>query len=264
MKYKLVALDMDGTLLNDQYEITPRTARAIATAVSRGVLVTLATGRTFRSACYYARVLGLNLPLIAYNGGLIKEVLTERVLLHRPIHLSAARDLVDYIQGLGLYLKVYVDDILLVEKETEKTVVFALQHRIRYRAVGDLKSFLKKEPTMLVVIEPEEIVDALKDLLDREWQKKVRSFKSNPQSLDIVHPKASKVEALRFLAHKYEVKPEEVLAIGNEMNDLEMIDWAGLGVAMGNATPSVLKRADYVTADNNHDGVALVLEKFVL
>ncbi|MCL4425078.1 MAG: Cof-type HAD-IIB family hydrolase [Firmicutes bacterium] len=264
MKYRLVALDMDGTLLNDQYEISPRTAAAIARAVSRGVLVTLATGRTFRSAYFYAKDLGLNLPLIAYNGGLIKEVFSGEIHLNRPIYLPTARALVDFLQGRGHYLKVYIDDKLFVAKETEETVAFASRHRIMYEAVGDLKPFLTKEPSMMVVVEAEETVNALKDWLDRDWHNKISSFKSNPRSLDIVHPEASKAEALRFLARKFRVRSEEVLAIGNEMNDLEMIGWSGLGVAMGNASSFVLGRADYVTADNNHDGVAEVLERFVL
>ncbi len=265
-KYRMLAVDLDDTLLNDRFKISPLNKDYIQRAREVGVHVTLATGRMFRSALPYARELGINLPLITYQGALVKEAGSGEVLLHRPVPLEVAREAVAWVSSLGYHVNVYLNDKLYVEKLTPEAETYQKISGIPAHPVGDLLALLDQgeAPTKVLVVGQEGPLDELAEQMCRHFGRALHICKSKPHFLELSHPEATKGHALDTLASRWGVTREQVIAIGDSYNDLEMIEYAGLGVVMGNARPDIQAKADYVTKSNEEDGVAEVIDRFIL
>lgn len=259
---------MDGTLLTDRMEITERTARCIREGLARGVRFVLATGRPFGSARPYALSLGLDLPIISYNGALVRDAVSGVQRGFRPIQRAAASEVAAYLEAGGFYTKVYAGDLLYVQEPTDETRWFAEAYGIQYRAVGSLPRFLAagdlaEEPAMLVVhADPERVASLMGEVEGVEPG--VCCYRPNAHAIDIVGAGTSKGRAVQDLAEGWGIPADRVLAVGNAGNDRDMLAFAGMGVAVANAQPDLLAMADWVTADNNSEGVAAALERFVL
>jgi len=265
--YRLLAMDLDDTLLDKSLRIGEDNLRALALARRAGVVVTLATGRMYCSALPYARQLEIDAPLITYEGALIKHAVSGEVLLHRPVPLPWALDIVARVQARGYHINIYLDDCLYVERHTEESRLYQSISRVQARAVGPLIPFMKeagKDPTKVLVIAGEEKLDELAAELKPLYGSDLHITKSKPYFLEFSHPQATKGHALAVVAAYYGFEPAEVIAVGDSYNDLEMIEWAGLGVAVANAPPQIRARADFVTASHDNGGVARVVEKFIL
>ncbi|ABO51558.1 Cof-like hydrolase [Desulforamulus reducens MI-1] len=261
--YKLLAIDLDDTLLNGQLKISSRNKEYIKRAQEAGIHVTLATGRMYCSALRYAKELELNLPLITYQGALVKEAQTGEVLLHRPVPLVLAREVIQRGSQLGYHINVYVDDTLYVEKITPEAEVYQRISGITAHPVGNLLDFLQEDPTKVLMVGGIEELDRLGEEMRCQYGTSLHICKSKPHFLEFSHPQATKGLALDTLAKGWGLTAEQVIAIGDAPNDLEMIDYAGLGVVMGNGEPEVKAKADYVTHSNEEDGVAEVIAKFI-
>lgn len=260
-------MDLDDTLLDKNLQISEENRQALALARRAGVAVTLATGRMYRSALPFAQELEIDAPLITYQGALVKHPVTQEVLLHRPVPLQYALDIIARVNTLGYHINVYLDDRLYVERHTEEMLLYQSISRVNAEAVGPLIPFLKQageEPTKVLVIAREEQLDELAGELRSLYGEKLHITKSKPYFLEFSHPGATKGHALASVAAYCGLEPGEVIAVGDSYNDLEMIDWAGLGVVVANARPEIQARADYVTASNEENGVARVVEKFIL
>lgn len=261
---KLVAVDLDDTLLDSALKISPRVKEAVRNASEKGVRVVLATGRMFCSTVPFARELGLTTPLITYQGALVKEHLTGREIFYRPVALDLARDVIGHLSPTGFHLQVYVDDTLCMPHLTPEGERYARISRVTPRVVGDLLGFLRVPPTKIVMVAPEEEIDRLLPELLTRYAGVLHVSKSKPYFLEFSDPGATKGEALRRLAEEFGVPREEVMAIGDSYNDIPMLEFAGTAVVMANARPEIKACATYVTAGNYEDGVALAIERFVL
>ncbi len=262
---KLVALDLDGTLLSRKLEILPETREAIARAHDRGVQFAIVTGRMYQSSTPFAKELGLEgMPLIAYNGALIREYPSGRIIHHDPVPLETCRALAAFCEARGLHLQAYVDDELYVPDLGPATQQYLAIARVRAHPVGSLFLWLPQPSTKLLIIDQPERIPALaaevKELLDEA----VEVHSSYPEFLEVVGRNVSKGRALEVVAASLGVAREEVMAIGDGMNDLSMIRWAGTGVAMAHAPEPVREAADYVTQFGPGEGVAEALERLVL
>lgn len=267
--FRLVALDMDGTLLTDDLELTEHTSACIRAASARGVRFVLATGRPYCSARPYALRLGMDLPMICYNGALVREAASPTALVNRPMASGVASEMAAFFQDAGLYFKVYAEDILHVCAPTDETRYFSRVYGVPTREVGDLAEALATgavvAPSMMVVRAPrEEDVPVLREELLMRWAGWIDAFCPTRHGLDIVSAGTSKGEALKRLAAAWGIEAAAVMAVGNGGNDLDMLMWAGLGVAVANASEELLSRADRVVPDNNHEGVAEAIERFIL
>ncbi|MGO4529814.1 Cof-type HAD-IIB family hydrolase [Paenibacillus sp. 2TAF8] len=264
MTYKLIAIDIDDTLINDNKEVTPATQTALEQAVAHGVVVTLATGRAYASAQALARQTKLNVPIITYQGALVKNLLDEKVLYERYVPQDASRKLFDYCLEKNLHLQTYIDDKLYAREENQKLLDYAKLNGTQYYIESDfIKVIEQPTPKLLIIDEPDyldQVAVELRELLGPE----VHITKSKPYFLEIMHNEGTKGHALTFLADHFGHQLSECIAIGDSWNDHEMLEVAGLGVAMGNAIPALKELADYITASNNEDGVKEVIEKFVL
>jgi len=263
-KFKLVAVDLDDTLLSRDFQLTGRVRETIAAVRAAGVHFTISTGRMYRSAVPFARELEINIPLITYQGALVKNSLSGDTLRDYPLPLHYAREIIARIHQLGYHINAYLDDRLLVERDTPEGRGYTAMAGVEAEVVGDFLEFLDRDPTKVLVISEEPLLDRLKEELTPIYAGKVHIVKSKPHYLEFCHPCATKGEALAYLARYFEVKREAIMAIGDSYNDLEMLEFAGLGVSVANAREEVKKRSGYVTAASNGDGVVEALEKFVL
>lgn len=265
MSYKLIALDLDDTLLNEEFTMSQKNRDAIHKAIQKGVTVTLATGRMFRSTLPYAQLLGLDVPLITYHGALVKTARSQEEIFHCPVPLDIALEIIDYTEERGNHLNIYVNDHLFVREENEMIRLYVSIADVDFKAVGSLKDFLKDGPTKITMITTEE--DTLRgywDLFSKKYQTTLHVVPSKPYFLEITNVRATKGQALKALASTLGVEREEIIAIGDSYNDIDMIEYAGIGAAVENAREDVKKVADYITSSNVADGVAQVINKFIL
>lgn len=264
MQYKLVAIDLDDTLLNSDLQISSRNKQAIALARAKGVEITISTGRMYQAAVGFARELGIEAPLITYQGALVREAVSGKILEHLPVPLDLAREIIRLVRPRGWHINLYLDDRLYVEQITPAAQQYMRISKVAAEPVGDLLDFLQSAPTKVVVIGDSGEMDALGEEMKAHFGESLHITKSKPHFLEFSHPQATKGRALAELAGWLHISRDEIIAIGDSYNDLEMIRYAGLGVVMANGPAAVQKVADFVAPVNDADGVALVLEKFIL
>ena len=264
MAIKLVAVDMDDTLLDGTLRVSPRTCEAIGKAQEQGVVVTIATGRMFISALPFAEQLNIQAPLITYNGGMVRYPISKEMVFHKTIEEDVAGKVVALFHQQGWYLQSYMNDELYVVERCEKARTYEKLANVEAVAVGDEFYSMKHKPTkMLTIAEPYEIQE-IQRIINREFSGDIFTATSKPHYLELTHPSVNKGSALAALARTLAISREEIMAIGDSDNDYPMIEYAGFGVAMGNASDRVRGIAQAVTAHHNAHGVAEAIEKYVL
>ncbi|MCI3927658.1 Cof-type HAD-IIB family hydrolase [Paenibacillus sp. TRM 82003] len=263
-EYRLIAIDVDDTLLTDDLIVTEGTKAALAEAVAAGNVVTLATGRMYSSAVQIAAQLELNVPIITYQGALIKNSIDGKVLYERPVPEDAALDVVAFAEARGLHIQGYVEDRLIAKEDNDKIVAYAKLTRVPYIVNPDFRALARRGSTKLLIIDEPAVLDALIPELREVLGDRAHVTKSKPHYLEVVHPEATKGHALLHLAAHYGVAREQTIAVGDSWNDHEMVEAAGLGVAMANAVEPLKAAADYITRSNNDEGVRAVVETFLL
>lgn len=272
--YRLVALDIDGTVLDSRGEIRPRVLAAVGRAIQAGVAVTLATGRRWRAARDIASRLGIRVPVILYNGALVLDPVRESVLREQPLPPDAALDAMRHLERHGL--PVYVcrhapsgpDLYWLGEPASPAAAYFREGPRGHARPLEDVAGAAGLDVLKVFTLDLEARVRPAATETPRWLGVPLRSLLCpdipGHSLLEYWRWGTDKGSALEFLAYRLGVRRSEIVAVGDNWNDMEMIDFAGLGVAMANAVPELRQRADLVTASNDEDGVAAVLERYVL
>lgn len=264
MTFKLLALDLDDTLLDETLQISQQNREAIQRAAQKGVLVTLATGRMYCSALPYAQQLGIELPLITYHGALIKTVEGSETLYHCPVPLALAKEIIT-IAGAGHYhVNVCLNDELYVAAENEHSHYYQQVAQVKINAVGDLMPLLTQAPTKLTIIDTEKRLLILQEELQKRFGQQLVISISRPRFLEITAKQATKGQALRYLAELHQIPRSQVAAIGDSYNDLDMLEYAGMGVAVANARETVKAVADHITETNYNHGVAVFIQQYVL
>jgi len=268
MNYKLLAIDLDDTLLGEDYKISPRNLEALREVALMGIKITLATGRMFRSSLPYARQIGVELPIITYHGALIREITGEqRVLRQWGVSRDFAFEIIRLVEAEGFHVNFYHDDRIYVKENNENARYYQSIASVPLEIIDDLTEYLKQiqdEPTKLTVINREGLLPGLQAKLLEKYAGELSILRSRFEFLEITHKEATKGRALKFLTEKENISLSDVIAIGDNYNDVDMLQCAGLGVAMGNAPLNVQKEADFVTGTNKEDGVAQFLEKHIL
>ena len=262
MTYRLLALDIDGTLLDRQSDtpLTERTKRAIGSVLETGAGVTLATGRTCNSAIPFSRTLGLTLPIISYQGSLTSNPVTNEIARETPVPLPLARRLIRLLEDRGLNPYVYVRDHFYVREVTDAVRQSEEFLKIKAEPVSDLVHGIQESPTKIVVVGDAELIGGVTAMVDSNFNGAIAAMHTYDYLCEIGHPDGSKGMALGHLASSLGVKREEVVAVGDSPNDVDMIQWAGLGVAMGNAPEKVKSSADLVAKPVSEQGLALLIE----
>lgn len=267
---QLIVIDLDGTTVGESNQIQPTVKQAIQAARAKGIQVAIATGRMYRSALRFYHELELTLPLMAYQGALIQEPSSGRI--HR--HLTIARDYVAQLLDVLtqpelqaiLSVHLYIDDCLYVREATSETQTYAARSEIQPIAVGDLRHVLDRAPTKLLALSDQiELIDQLfGSLRNRYTPAELYLTKSVATFLEATHPLVNKGTAVQYLAETVlGLQAANVMTIGDNFNDLEMLQYAGVGVAMGNAPDGVKAIADWIAPTVENNGVAAAIEQFV-
>ena len=263
MQIKLIASDMDDTLLNNNRQISQRNEAAIKKAIEAGIVFTLASGRMYCSMQPYAQKLGLDVPLVSYNGALVKGALSGKVYVNHPLKLETALALLDYVKQQGHYVQVYMGDKLYVKEENEYSRRYAEISGIQPIALGEDIYHITEAPNKLLLMTTSDKFEATWQDVAEKFKGKVDVTSSKDNYLELMEPGVNKWQAVKQLAESFGIKPEEIMCIGDSNNDLSMIKNAGLGVAVANAKPQVQREAKMITASNDNNGVGLAIENIL-
>lgn len=268
MAYKVLALDIDGTLTNSKKEITPRTKAAIAAAAERGVRIVIASGRPVQGIRRFAEELELKEHdgyILSFNGGRLISCRTGEILHDVKLPLEYLPEIEALARRYRVRLMSYEgDDLICGDPEDEFLAIEAKINGLGIRKVENLaeyidfpinKCLMLGEGSYLGEVE-KKVYAALHDRLD--------VYRSEPFFLEILPKGVDKAEALKILLKRLGCGREELMACGDGYNDRTMLKYAGLGVAMANAREEVKAEADYVTLSNDEDGVAAAVERFIL
>ncbi|MFH8136182.1 sugar-phosphatase [Pantoea osteomyelitidis] len=269
MAIKLIAIDMDGTLLNPQHLITPAVKSAIDRARDKGVSIVLATGRPFVGVERYLMELDLQQEgqyCISNNGALVQRAQNGDCVAEVTLGFDDYLYIEQLARELGVHFQAFDQSHLYTPNKdiSEYTIHEASLTGIpvRYRAVEEMDR-ATRFPKLMMIDRPE-LLDKAIQRLPAKAQQSYTILKSAPYYLEILDPRVNKGYGVKMLADKLGLKQEEVMAIGDQENDLAMIEYAGTGVAMGNAIDSVKKIAQFITKTNIEDGVAHAIEELVL
>lgn len=271
MDKKTLFSDLDGTLLNDQKEITPENRAAIDRALAQGHRIVITTGRPLVSAIKQAETLGLTSPgcyLIAYNGGVIYDMGERKIIFQRTLPLELVRKVFSEANRLGTHIQTYSDTQVLVEPRNDDEAVrrYCSLIKMDFSVIPDVNQ-LTQEPVKMLLIDYHDQT-ALEHF--RQWllswgAGQLDTFFSCDQYLEVVTTGLSKGSALKQLCQTLDIPLESTCAVGDAANDIDMIEAAHIGAAMANGIDEAKAASNYITTrDNNHSGVAEVIERFIL
>lgn len=271
MKYALVALDIDGTLLNSQGELSPGVRSTIKAVVEKGVIVTLATGRRMSSTLPWARALDIDVPIVVHNGAVVVNPITKNISLQKGIPVSVANQIHEDLLKRNIPHLVYKGEdhgdtgYLLSEFGNENKALFLeyIDDHIQFVDSVEVNEAVIK----ISAIGKSQLILANLDDLSQSYgtHTNMTVYQSPTYSgVDFAHSSCSKASGINHIITELGLSFDDVIAIGDQANDLEMIKSAGLGVAMYNAPQHVKEAAAYITSSNDQDGVAQVLEEYFL
>ena len=261
--YKLVILDLDGTLLSNDSTISSYSKEILLDLAAQDVKIVLASGRPYQSMLAFAEELKLNTPLIANNGALIKRPSGE-VLAQNFIEVELAEQILNYAKQRDLHISFYFSDQICVEEITDKADVHIEEEKVMPQAVGDLKKKLDQAPINILFNLESDLMHQTVEELKEKFGKELSIAQTTSNYIDVTGQNVNKGVGLKTLLEKYNLSAEEVVAFGNNYNDIAMLKTAGLGVVTANAPSEIKEEADMVTASNEEHGVAKALEKIFI
>jgi Cof subfamily protein (haloacid dehalogenase superfamily) len=266
LPYRLLALDLDGTIVNGSLQISPRVRRALCGAMDSGVHVTLASGRPFDATRVFASDLGIQKPLICHQGALVRDACSGATYFRCTLPRHLADEVIDIVREHGWVLCLTLDDEQYVERPGPALrLLLELSPTLsEAHVVADLKALSDDALRLLVVAPSPTEADTIDKLLHERFAGRLAIVRSYSHFVEATDLGASKGQALAFLAQRLGVSQAETMAIGDNDNDADMVAWAGLGVAMGNASAAVKAAAKHITATLAEDGAALAIERFIL
>jgi Cof subfamily protein (haloacid dehalogenase superfamily) len=250
-------------LLPESLVLDERTLTAIAAARVAGIRVVVVTGRMFQSVRPYVRQAGIEDPVVCYQGAVVAEPESGRFLRHVPIPLELARETIAAVQGEGFELNCYVDDELYVAELTPAAERYAEFQSLQIHVVGDLSRWLDAPPTKLVAVDDPENLERLEARMKERFDGRLYISKSLPYFLEFASPEVTKGSGLAFLAEHLGFSREATVAFGDGENDVELLEWAGYGVAVENAHPRLTTVADWRCPPAAEEGVAQVIEAYL-
>ena len=261
-RIKLAAIDLDGTLLGSDHAISAGNRAAVRRAVGAGAVAVLASGRQFDTINAFAAHLGLSpdAPIIAYNGAMIRTHGGE-TWFHQPLPADASSVIVQYGAAHSLHLNLYLNDTLYVRDDTEYGRLYQKRTGTVPSVTGDLARFDGQQPTKLLLIDTKEITDRLLKYFQAEFGDTLTITKTEDEYLEFMAPNVSKGLALAETAKRLGLSSDQCVAFGDSYNDISMLEWAGLGVAMENARPELKAVAGRIAPSADADGVGALLDE---
>lgn len=265
MRIRLVAADLDGTLMGESRSFSPRVQAVLQVVKSQGILFTVATGRIFAEALPYLRQIPITAPVVCSQGGYIRRLDASHPLYEATMDLKLAREAIHLSRGARWHLHIYLKDIAYTDRPIGPEELYRQRFGMHVHCVPDLLTFLQQPPTKFLIMTdaPNETAE-LDEELRIHFAGRLRIVRSHPIFVEGNPLEASKAGGLAWLCSHLDIPRQAVMAIGDQDNDADMVAWAGLGVAMGNATPGVKAAARHVAPSVEEDGVAEAIARFVL
>jgi Cof subfamily protein (haloacid dehalogenase superfamily) len=265
--FKLIALDMDGTLLNEQKKISKANYDAIQKARKKGIKVILASGRPLVGFNKYLNELKLISDedfAVAFNGALVQSTKNEKTISKTTLNLNDYKDLYELSKKLNVNIHALTENTVMTPKNSKYTELESEINNIPIEIIDVDNVAVNATIVKVMFVDEPTLIDTLMDKIPKNIKDKYTIVRSAPFFLEFLDKSVNKGTGVSAIAKKLNIKQEEVICIGDAGNDIHMIKYAGLGVAMGNAFPEVKKSANYITYTNEKDGVAHVINKFIL
>lgn len=265
---KLVAIDLDGTLLNNQKQISQENQAALAKAKANGIKIVLCTGRPLKAILPYLDVLNLRGTgdySITFNGGLVQKNDTGTIVDKQALSVEDVTDLLALAKQMDMPLDVLRDEVVLCfpTSSVHQTIYPKLNPLLVFQSATQQELTAEALYNKAVVAYDQKELDQWIPAIPKEFRERFEVIKTRSNLLEFMPKGVTKAYGIRLLAKKLGIQSSEVMAIGDEENDLSMIHYAGVGVAMGNAIAAVKEAADIVTATNEENGVAQVIQQFM-
>lgn len=261
---KLISIDLDGTTLDKKHKILPENLIALREAIVRGIKVVVNTGRHYTAALPVAEEIGVNAPLISNNGARITDISTGKLIYHCPLSKEQVLMIANECRKRGWYSAASLNSVVYSDVMPPALQKFIDEgHKLDVRVTGeDYYQGWQEADSMMVLVEGPEIYQA-QDILQGKFGDELHIAISMPPCMDVMNVAAGKGKSLIWLAENYGIKREEIMAIGDSFNDIDMLQAAGLGVAVANAHEALKQVADHTTIDHEQAGVAQAIKKFV-
>lgn len=260
---KLLITDIDGTVLNEKCEFTPKIKKLFKTLTDNGTKVVLATGRMFMGADPVREQLGLNTPVVCYQGAMVRE--GDNILYSNSVDNNLAEELIKISREKKFHLNLYNNDTLIVEDDNKLFMEdYTRGRHTTYQVVNSFDDVkLGVVSKLLAIIYDEAELLALRDEMAEKFKGILSVVRSHKYYLEFTDLNATKGNALKFLMNRWNLKKEEVFASGDQDNDFDMLQNAGIKVAMGNASPKLKSIADYICPPICEDGLSCAIEKYI-
>jgi Cof subfamily protein (haloacid dehalogenase superfamily) len=266
MKYKMLVLDLDDTLLTDDYRISERNRKRLIEAQEKGVYVVLASGRPTPAMIRFADELELSKYgsfIISYNGAVITDLRNNQIIFEHGLTKEQIHDIYDFSIEHNVHILTYKDKQIVTETESEYIGVEQVITGMAINKVDCFKTTMDRPAIKCLLLEEPSYLKVVESRMKKAFSDLSVSI-SKPFFLEVVPHGIDKAASIHHLAEKLGIQQSEVIAVGNAGNDLSMIEYAGLGIWVDNVTPELRDRADVIVASNNDDGVAEVVERFIL
>jgi Cof subfamily protein (haloacid dehalogenase superfamily) len=261
LPFELISLDLDLTFLDTHHRISPRNLAAVRQCHALGAKVIITSGRMYRCTLPYIHECNLHdTPAITYNGAYIKQENTGEILLHEHLDINVAQEVVEFCAREGLNLNYYLDDHLYIDQPNAWADLYAERTGAPLNAVGDLRQFADCAPTKVLIVNEPSRIARLFDVMREYYAGRAYVTISNAEYLEFMPIGVDKGKALSMVAEHFGIAREKVIAFGDAGNDVPVLRWAGVGVAMENAGEAAKAAADRIAPRHDEDGVAVVLE----
>jgi Cof subfamily protein (haloacid dehalogenase superfamily) len=265
MSYKLVAFDLDGTLIGRDVALSARVVEAVGRMRAAGIAGCIVTGRMYRATIPFVRQLGFDAPVVCYQGAAIIDPSSDEVLQHSAIPNDVVRELIGLTETDGMHLQLYRNDEYFCEERNAYSELYASLAGVQPVVLPSLReAFAFSESTKAVIVSDAAGAERYARRLAQTFGARAYVTRSLPEFVEVLNPAVDKGDALRFVAGRLGVALEETVAIGDSWNDAPMIEAAGFGIAMGSAPAELVDASNAVVADVAHDGVAEAIDRYVL
>lgn len=263
--YKLIAVDLDGTLLDENRRITEKVRNSINEAKKAGVKVVVVSGRGYSGIKQISESLNLNDLIISLNGALVTDSRGDKIIFSESLKSDMAKRVICISEEMDITPFLFVEKEVYTEKYNDKVQMYMNNDKVNVNFTGVLSKFYNGQPAgKLLLIDKHDRLLSIREKIHEIYHGNINITFSMPEFLEVYSSKVNKGVMLKKIADYYNIKKDEVIAIGDGENDISMIEYAGLGAAMGNAPVIVKEKADFITKSNSEDGAACVIEKFVL
>lgn len=268
MTYKMIALDLDGTLKNSHNEITPKTRDALIQCQKNGMIIVLASGRPTPGLRHEAATLELaqyNGVLLSFNGARVYDIKRDRVIYEKVVSKAMADEMYDHAKRYNLACMTYDGDEIVTEDSDDKYVNVEKEiDDIKIRSVDDFKAAFDHDVNKVLLTGEPDYLAQIEAEFKAPYEGKLSIYRSSPFFIEVMASGIDKAASLAKLLEAYQMTKDELIAFGDGFNDISMIEYAGLGVAMGNAQDPVKAAANLVTASNDEDGIYVTLKELGL